>query len=39
VRSGQELLDGVRDRAVQALVDEAKRLNCPIPDAVKQFLA
>jgi len=32
--------DEARFRAsAQALVDEAKRLNCPIPDAVKQFLA
>lgn len=25
--------------SAQALVDEAKRLGCPIPEAVKQFLA
>ena len=32
--------DEARFRAsAQALVDEAKRLGCPIPDAVKQFLA
>jgi hypothetical protein len=32
--------DDARFRAsAQALVDEAKRLGCPIPEAVKQFLA
>ncbi len=32
--------DEARFRAsAQVLVDEAKRLGCPIPDAVKQFLA